>query len=119
METVRYVQWSDVERFVGDTTSHYKGRISGVYGVPRGGLVLAVMLSHSMNVPLLMAPCNGCLVVDDILDSGDTLAPYSHKGYEIAVMYRRTTCPIQAGYVMDETEGNEWFEYPWENALRE
>ena len=50
--------------------------MSGIYGIPRGGLCLAVALSHKLNIELLKEPRNNILIVDDIYDSGETLHRY-------------------------------------------
>ena len=53
----------------------------GIYGVPRGGLVPAVYLSHRLNVPLvktldavLSDSHNPYLIVEDVIDTGKTLS---------------------------------------------
>ena len=38
----------------------------GVYGVPNGGELGAVWLSNAFDVPFLSAPCDNCLLIDDI-----------------------------------------------------
>lgn len=108
-----HVTWDDVERFVTQVSHTFEGRVNGVYGIPRGGLILAVMLSHRMDVPMLQAPCEGCLVVDEILDSGDTLKHYIQKGYSTAVMHRNPSCALQPTYHHQDTDGR-WVVYPWE-----
>lgn len=44
-----------------------------IYGVPRGGLILAVALSHRLGLPLSDTVDHETLWVDDIVDSGATL----------------------------------------------
>ena len=50
-----------------------------IFGIPRGGLVLAVRLSHLLDIPLLIKDplsneaIGNVLIVDDISDSGRTL----------------------------------------------
>src|SRR3989344_1396800 len=47
-----------------------------IYGVPRGGLILGVVLSHRLGLPLKLKVeelDQETLVVDDIADSGRTL----------------------------------------------
>lgn len=44
MTEKKYVTWNDVDRFVYNVTAEYPN-ITGVYGLPRGGLTLAVMIS--------------------------------------------------------------------------
>ena len=47
-------------------------KYSGIYGVPKGGWPLAIALSNAMNIPLSAKVHSGCLIVDDIIDSGAT-----------------------------------------------
>ena len=46
---------------------------SGIYGVPRGGLCLAVALSHKLKLNLISEPTKNSLIVDDIYETGITL----------------------------------------------
>ena len=51
-------------------------QIKNIYAIPRGGLPLAVSLSHRLNLPIIMNETEispQTLVVDDIFDSGATL----------------------------------------------
>ena len=69
-----YVSWNAIEKFVQNVVNQYKDKdITGVYGLPRGGLVLAVMVSHRLGVPMLMSPCEGCIIIDDICDTAGSL----------------------------------------------
>lgn len=117
-----YVTWEQVEAFVHDIYNKYKdSNLAGVYGLPRGGLVFAVMLSHRLNVPMLSAPCKGCLIVDDICDSGESLIHYRKNSsgnedfeYNIATMYYKEN---KLGIVPDcyfETKEDRWIVFPWE-----
>ena len=74
-----YVTWNQVEEFVECVAKHIednKINISGVYGIPRGGLVFAVMLSHRLHIPMLASATSDCLIVDDICDSGESLVHF-------------------------------------------
>ncbi len=86
----------------------------GVYGFPRGGLCLAVALSHSLGLPLLFEPKNNSLIVDDIYDTGHTLEKIKHlKGSETHVWVSKKE-PIwwnSYKYIND----NEWIIFPWES----
>ena len=89
--------------------------MTGIYGVPRGGLCLAVALSHGLQQPLLSEPVAGALIVDDVYETGRTLqalhdrCPNAH--FAVWVSKRR---PLwwQAAVVMDHSE---WVLFPWEN----
>lgn len=86
----------------------------GVYGVPRGGLPLAVALSHDLEIPLLTRPRLGCVVVDDIYDSGQTLQPYLDAGaYRVATWVSRPSAP---GPLIWHQQLTGWIVFPWETA---
>ena len=100
------------------TNSIYKKcknkNFEGVYGFPRGGLCLAVALSHSLGLPLLDDPKNNSLIIDDIYDTGYTLEKIKHiKGSEthVWVSKKKPTWWNSYRYI----EGNAWIVFPWEN----
>ena len=117
----RYVSWEEVENYVNYTAKEYKNtELKGVYGLPRGGLVLAVMISHRMNIPLLMAPIQDCLIVDDICDSGESLLHYEQNSsafdkplYHITTMFYRENASVNPELFM-EYKYNDWIVFPWE-----
>ena len=49
-------------------------KFSGIYGIPRGGLCLAVALSHKLKVNLISEPLENALIVDDIYETGNTFS---------------------------------------------
>ena len=70
MITKVYVTWDEIKQWVDkivELSTEYN--FSGVYGIPRGGLVMATMLSYKLDIPLLTAPHNNCLIVDNISGS--------------------------------------------------
>ena len=122
-----YVSWEDVEHFidsVDEVCSMFDFQFDGVYGVPRGGLVLAVMLSHRMHLPLLLAPTNKSLIVDDICDSGESLIHYvknsssesqnSQKPMLVTMYYKSNELGVEPDYYLNE-KGDNWIVFPWEN----
>ena len=77
---MRTLSWADFDRALDSAVARLAScSLSGVYGVPRGGLVLAVCLSHRLGIPLLEQPQAGCLVVDDIYETGRTVAAYRER----------------------------------------
>ena len=86
----------------------------GVYGFPRGGLCLAVALSHSLGLPLLNEPKNNSLIVDDIYDTGYTLERIKHlKGSEAHVWVSKKEPTWWNAFKF--TKDKEWILFPWEN----
>lgn len=116
-----YVTWEEVEKFVHDVEDYLTNEginITGVYGLPRGGLITAVMLSHKLNVPMLMAPCDGCLIVDDIADSGRSLIHYTDNDtqfnkFTIATMYYHERSVVKPNFYK-WYKGDDWIVFPWE-----
>jgi len=108
------VLWEDVNDYITDLIKHVPENVTGVYGIPRGGLILAVILSHKLDVPLLQAPCKNCIVIDDIADTGTTLQHYAQSGYYITTMfYYRYSKVVPDYWYFEKTK--EWITYPWEN----
>lgn len=92
--------------------------IKRIYGIPRNGLVLAVALSHKLNIPLLSElktsndyELNQVLVVDDISDTGTTLRKY--KGIPTAtIYYKPKTSKCKPTVHVFETDN--FIVFPWE-----
>lgn len=92
----------------------------GVFGMPRGGLVLAVYLSHRLKLPLLLAPTRQSLVVDDIADTGKTLQHYRDIGCFIVTPYYHPDSIVVPDVWLHQkprnTEEKEmWIIFPWED----
>jgi len=115
---MRHLSWQEFDQAV-ERIAQLVGdrRLSGIHGIPRGGLVLAVSLSHRLELPLLPEPQPGCLVVDDVFETGRTLAPHRElAGAELLVWISKAE-PVwwQAVEVTDSTA---WIVFPWEQAER-
>lgn len=92
----------------------YNVTYDGIYGVPRGGLPLAVILSHHLDLPLLVHPTAESLVVDDISDKGITLSTIKHKS--IATIFSTPWTSSVPDFYMDMKKDKDcWIVFPWEN----
>lgn len=117
----KYVEWQDIQKYIESVAEFFKNNnITGVYGIPRGGLVLAVLLSHKMNIPLLQAPTENCIIIDDICDSGESLMHYfknssgnKKRNNYITTMYYKKNDLVKPDMFFKYKE-NEWIVYPWE-----
>lgn len=92
------------------------GGFDGVYGIPAGGLILAVCLHYQLGLPLLMAPTERSLVVDDIADKGKSLSHYAQKGnFIVTLFYHRQSC-VQPHIWLHE-KFDKWIRFElWEGA---
>ena len=109
------LNWIEFDKCIYSIHKQCKNKnFEGVYGFPRGGLCLAVALSHSLGIPLLQEPKDNSLIVDDIYDTGFTLEKIKHiKGSEthVWVSKKKPTWWNAHKYIKD----SEWIIFPWEN----
>lgn len=119
-----HTSWDEVNEYLNTIASNIdKNEHSGVYGIPRGGLVLASWLAHKLYLPLLFAPAKNCIIIDDICDSGETLLhfvknssnPEADNNYYITTMFyrRNNELGIEPNYWYKEKIDN-WVVFPWE-----
>jgi hypoxanthine phosphoribosyltransferase len=119
----RFIQWRDIEDAIerlaiNITNSQYE--IAAVGGLPRGGLIPAVMLSHKLNIPFVsqanIAGATGnILIVDDICDSGKTLKRFKfEENVYTAALYYKSTAEYEPHFWWRLASINEWINFPWE-----
>ena len=114
---INYFTWSDFDKSVEHITNRCMNfEFSGIYGVPRGGLWLAVALSHKLNIKLISEPLKNSLVVDDIYETGITLNTYKDiEGAMFFVLFSKIK-PTWWNTVFISKK-SEWIVFPWENTL--
>lgn len=121
---VVHTDWAEVNDYLNQIASYVDPHErSGVYGIPRGGLVLAAWLAHKLYIPLLFAPSKNCIIIDDICDSGETLLHYmknssnpdAENNYFITTMFFRpgNQFSIEPDFWFKEKVDN-WVVFPWE-----
>ena len=111
-----HISWSEIDYLTDRIAKHVVNNfpeIDSVYGIARGGLIPATMLSHKLDIPYSSQLSINTLIVDDICDSGVTLKKW--KDYKTAVLFHKphTACMAPTIYGSIHT-GNEWIIYPWE-----
>lgn len=82
----------------------------GVWGIPTGGSFVAIEIASRLGVALLDSPRSGCLVVDDIVDSGETMRPYAPYAHD--ALFRKRMSPPELAPLATVTDG--WVKFPWE-----
>ena len=74
---ISYFTWSEFDKSVEQIANKCRfKKFSGIYGVPRGGLCLAVALSHKLKIELISEPIKNSLIVDDVYETGLTLTTF-------------------------------------------
>ena len=110
------ITWEEVGKMIDELALKIKKsgeKFDGVFGVPRGGLPLAVILSYKMDIPVLLYPTENTLVVDDISDNGYTLQRLKNK--KIATIYTTDWTITQPNWFIEKKLSKEhWLVFPWE-----
>lgn len=109
--------WEDFDRAV-EVIAEACDAPRGVCGVPRGGLILAVALSHAFECPLVNEPGPDVLVVDDVVETGAALRAFA----PLAPPHRLWTWVSKGSHpgvrscmsISEET----WVVFPWERLNR-
>ena len=111
----RFFTWAEFDNSVDYISKRCNiSELSGIYGVPRGGLCLAVALSHKLNVQIIETPKKDSLIVDDVFETGLTLNKYkSIEGAKFFVLFSKKE-PIWWEAV-NLSPQKEWIVFPWEN----
>ena len=114
---INYFTWSEFDESVEYIANKCKFlELSGIYGGPRGGLCLAVALSHKLKINLISKPIKNSLIVDDIYETGFTLNTFKNiEGAMFFVLFSKIT-PTWWNTVFISRK-NEWIVFPWENTL--
>lgn len=118
-----YITWEGYDSYIDSITNWVKTsdlNLGAVYGLPRGGLPIAVSLSHRLHLPLLMdyydrkiVTDKKILVVDDIADTGHTLKDFENKHNIICTFHYHEQSIIEPDYWIHKKD-DDWIVYPWE-----
>jgi hypoxanthine phosphoribosyltransferase len=112
---ISYFTWDEFDKSVEQIANRCKFlEFSGIYGIPRGGLCLAVALSHKLKINLISEPIKNSLIVDDVYETGVTLNAF--KNIEGAMFYVLISKKKPTWWhSVHISEKNEWIVFPWEN----
>ena len=98
-------------------------KFTSIYGIPRGGIIPAVILSHKTSIPFtsyLTPQTRKLLIVDDISDSGHTLTNIFLKQLKpdfqwisITLWIMKETKYLPSSFCRQKNK-NEWIVFPWE-----
>lgn len=116
----QYYSWDDFENDIPKLVKRikkFKKQFNGIYAIPRGGLVIAVKLSHELNLPLLMGGVTkNTLVIDDVADTGSMLLPLKERKAIIATIFYKPWSKVVPDIWLRKT-GN-YIDFPWEKTRR-
>lgn len=113
-----YIDWFEYNNIVDKLIENNKTSLQQynyLYGIPRGGTILANILSYKLNIPVLNK-INECsvdniLIVDDICDSGKTIKKYM-SSYDTLVLFVNNKSNLEPTYFYEYS--SEWLVFPYE-----
>jgi hypoxanthine phosphoribosyltransferase len=111
-----HLSWDDVNDLVNilcEKIITEQPNIDSVFGIKRGGLIPAVLISHKLNLPWSDVMLPNTLVIDDIADTGVTLKN-TVGAYTAVLHYKPHTSCYKPNIYAQIHEGDEWIIYPWE-----
>lgn len=120
---VHKVTWTGYDKMARDLAAKIKSsgkEIKAVYGIPRGGLVLACHLSNLLGVEMIMPgqmanfTPDRILICDDVSDSGNTLKSYEQSGYTTATLFYKTATTVKPTFSVVHAADEMWLTFPWE-----
>ena len=114
---ITYFSWNEFDKSVDIIANKCKVYdFSGIYGVPRGGLCLAVALSHKLKINLISEPKKNALIVDDVYETGITLKNFKDiEGAMFFVLFSK----IKPTWwnTLYRSEKSKWIVFPWESTF--
>lgn len=124
-QPIRKVTWEEFDKAVDVLEQKIKQHMKesgknyiGVYGIPRGGVTLAVRLSHRLGIPLTQHFYQEDIILcDEIADEGKTLYFYTKNNFDsvlTVVWHKRKRCKIEPDIYVEEIDNLDWVEYGWE-----
>lgn len=98
-----------------------------IYGIPRGGLIPATILSHALETErqtrlvtsldhLDPGDWHRLVIVDELVDSGDTIKSLKTRFPEAitVALYQRHSAKYSADIVSHIIDHDDWLVFPWE-----
>ena len=116
--TVRNVSWPEFRKMCVRLRSQIASKCSRpfkeVYGIPVGGWFVAREL-FCKNVSMEPHPNkSSTIIVDDIVDTGVTIAPWVERGAFTAALFLKEGATIKPQIWLEEVPRSCWVRFPWE-----
>ena len=122
----KFISWDELDRLVDELCDMIPdNQYEGIYAIPRGGLIIGVMMSHKLGLPMIdrLQSYYGkkFLIVDDIADTGKTLEKMKAEVYKeahTATIHYHKQSSVEPSFLVEE-KGDDWIVYPWEKKNSE
>lgn len=112
---VHSLTWNDIIGRCKSLANRWRSEkyLTGVYGIPTGGSIVALEVAKHLDLPMLDASEIGALNVDDLVDSGKTVERVLSPGCFFDALYRKPHSP--QGIAPRATLLSGWVQFPWEH----
>ena len=124
MKNKLYLSWNWVDEQIHSIGDKLEGLdLEFVSGIPRGGLIPAVMMSHAFDIKYIsyssakMLPGElkkKTLVIDDISDTGVTMAEADQSKFVTASLCCRLGTKTLPRFTGETISDDRWLVFPWE-----
>jgi hypoxanthine phosphoribosyltransferase len=122
-----FISWDEYGHLIGELIEAIKKDVpapkdifDGVYGIKNGGLPVALAIHHAFGLPLLDKPTSRTLIVDDISDTGRTLAELGLQGNKTAAIFSTPWTKVMPDWhVRQKRDKKIWIVFPYENKESE
>mgnify|MGYP003962592367 CR=1 FL=1 len=132
MSNKLYLSWSDIDELIRTLCINIieyqkKNNIQfqDIFGIQRGGLIPAVIVSHQLGIPMTKGTItSNTLIIDDICDSGLTLADFYEEYQDsfdtpinlttACLHYKPHTSVFTPHIYAQKWEKDDWIVYAWE-----
>lgn len=121
---MKIMSWEDYLENVSkmaDAIAAHGDKIKEVYGIPRGGTLLACLLSHKLDMKLITDRrdmTSATVVVDDIIDKGRIIEGYKYiiqkRGLKVMSMVLNQHSPYKPDFYVYYNESNDKIRFPYE-----
>lgn len=112
-----YLTWEEFDQMAIQIANEIKRKdiqFSNIYGIPRGGIILAIRLSHLLKKDLILErndTSKVSLIVDDISDTGRTLESFKDNK-KVTLYYKVGSIVIPDIWIKEKKV--DWIVFPWE-----
>jgi len=129
-QPIRNVFWEEYEillnKLAHQILNTHSSNLIFLHGIPRGGLIVATALTYFSDKFALylenpisnnyMGLDTKIIVVDDIVDSGDTAQKYFDH-YEVGTLFWRKGASFEPDFYAEKLETDVWIHFPWERSV--
>ena len=109
-----YCTWREIIKHVDEIAPKLE-KYENIYGIPRGGIIIATIISYKLNKPLIINEkeiTKNTLVVDDICDSGKTLQ--EHMENDTYTIFYKKEAKTKPKFYSKTINQETWIVFPWE-----